>query len=822
MTDICIRHNSNDDDFLFDFVVQANFTSLRSKYSNHFNMKHNQWNDGWGWTSSNASPGRAFTKMLNACYLLEKGVAAYAENRRPNWSLIEVESSSTQNFQSPLSALTVREILWEETDEGALLEGVSAYVKMTHAFVTNQNEELFHFHDQIIGDTYGFSSQWVENNLTQSLADPTLGKIKAIVSSIDVPPFKFLENLSSFITSPGNYESHMAPYWNKNLRLWVFGRDHEGYLVIYHKLWYQPDQQWECFSFKLLTILPNLTHTGGLDEIPTVIKELKVVEGRFQDNQLIRLDKFHLHIDIFIRIGTELLHYRKYGDFTHNPREGWDVKRVQAEIRLPQGNIVNTEIHTRPVAIKVNNREIHVYARNQHGALLEFSRIQRRRKLFDLFRLPKITWTVRNIDNELAAADFEDVISYAPVDGEPVAILVNGSIQVFQRTSSPPYGLFQYLKRNNQWYRQFFGTGGPYPSNNVAITSEINLLQNEIPDFASHIPLFVNVFDADDRFLIYDACFFESIANYWLFQAVPSDGLRSIEDHTDPIDIHPGSKMVSCISKFEDWVEINIMTRKGSGRLIGRYSWVDRAGWYLNPPPLEPNSFMSEDICDAWLLEHSENLPSLGWFGEYIQDSTGDFEPAVNNMIRLMDVVSIDGSDILVNRLSRDRPWHHRRDYYKWASGSDYDFEYKPKNSQDHAGWARNFYFDIQIMCPGFDADTVVRAGIMLHEATHVNKNFRGSYYVYQHSDVGGENMDDWFDHGLWDIDPDKLRSDNSSHKHSMYQIQIEFLTDMGEFPAHNLPHVIWGSAIGQAQGKMHDHIITIPPWQPGEPRPLY
>ena len=106
----------------------------------------------------------------------------------------------------------------------------------------------------------------------------------------------------------------------------------------------------------------------------------------------------------------------------------------------------------------------------------------------------------------------------------------------------------------------------------------------------------------------------------------------------------------------------------------------------------------------------------------------------------------------------------------------------------------------------------------MLLEATHLNKEYRGSVTNWSHEEINGVDMDHWYEHSLWGINPNTLSP--PSHRHSMYQMDIEFLTDIGEFPKHNMPHVIWGEGVTQAQS-YEDNIIDMPPWTPGEPRPL-
>lgn len=781
-------------------------------------MEKKKWDEGWGWTASNADPTYAFTKMLAAEYLLEKGLAGYAERRQTNWTTTNLNVSTNMPFKPPLSVIPVREPFY--TYESGYLEGYTHYVKLTHAFVVNQDMELFHFRDQIITQGGTFTTEWAGENVTHSLPDPGKGKIHSITSSIDEEKTTVLEGLLSFYSDIGNNDQGLNK-WNYDLRLWVFGRDPEGAIIIYHKKWYQPDLSWEVFTLNNLIVFLDPKAVGN-DEVPTVIKELKVTSGEYSTNgTLLKILEFNLYFDIFIRMGTELYHFWKYGS-PENPDLGWQAVNIQQELERNGINIANAEVHTRPVAIKVNSRLIYVYARNQHGALLEFTLTRIRKRLFDCCFRPSYNynrWTMRNIDNEIATAEFSEVISYDPVAGEPVVTQSeDGVIHVLQRKTTPTYGLIHYTKINDVWSREIWWTEGP-PSTSVALNSEINILNNSEPDlYPTRFPFFVNMRDTNNDF-IHFYVINEGAYSLWNREN-PSTSAFLLSDRTQHPQLQIQGDMKSTIGKFENWVEINAIGLSPASSIV-RYHWVNRAGWLIEAPPMP--DMLPDDCQEAWDFAMSENLPSLGWGVEEIPRSgSTDFLPGINNMLRLLDVVSCDRYTVRVHRMTRDRPWHYRKDYYRWAGGERWGFEYVPKDERgDSIATAISVYWDCQMKCPSFAADFPVidRAATMIHEATHLNKEYRGSVSTWEHEEINEVDMDRWYEHGLWSIDPNSLSP--TSHRHSMYQMDIEFLTDIGEFPKHNLPHMIWGEGVAQA-GTYEGNIIDMPPWTPGEPRPLY
>jgi hypothetical protein len=167
-------------------------------------------------------------------------------------------------------------------------------------------------------------------------------------------------------------------------------------------------------------------------------------------------------------------------------------------------------------------------------------------------------------------------------------------------------------------------------------------------------------------------------------------------------------------------------------------------------------------------------------------------------------------------------PWHINEDYYKWASGRRHGFRYEPEDKTDAFATAFDGFWStdrVEMKCPSFNSRTAgVRAGTMVHESTHV------IYYRWSHqSNNPGSSCgttkcsDDWYFHSLGEYAYGQL----GGHKHSMNQIQIEFLCDLSEFSPGWVPATITTLANSESTARMNNRILNPPGWTCGMPRPL-
>jgi hypothetical protein len=169
-------------------------------------------------------------------------------------------------------------------------------------------------------------------------------------------------------------------------------------------------------------------------------------------------------------------------------------------------------------------------------------------------------------------------------------------------------------------------------------------------------------------------------------------------------------------------------------------------------------------------------------------------------------------------------PWHSNRDYYTWASGRRHSFRYEPEDATDAVATAFDGFWRtdrVEMKCPAFNNYTAgVRAGTMLHESTHV------IYYRFRHqANNPGSNCannspcsDDWIFHALDGYSYGQL----TGHKHSMNQIQVEFLCDLSEFARAWVPAAIATQAGLRSTNIMNNRILNPPGWTCGTPRPLH
>lgn len=171
-------------------------------------------------------------------------------------------------------------------------------------------------------------------------------------------------------------------------------------------------------------------------------------------------------------------------------------------------------------------------------------------------------------------------------------------------------------------------------------------------------------------------------------------------------------------------------------------------------------------------------------------------------------------------------PWHNDSDYISWASGSIHEFRYEPEDDDDAFATAYDGFWRtdrVEMKCLSFNNRSPgVRAGTMLHEATHV------IYYRWKHqsnrpnSNCSKDCSDDWLFHDLGELPYGQLQAGKSGHKHSMTQIQIEYLCDLAEFHEGWVSFSVYNPARTEANNRMTNRIRNPPGWRCGLPRPLY
>jgi hypothetical protein len=169
------------------------------------------------------------------------------------------------------------------------------------------------------------------------------------------------------------------------------------------------------------------------------------------------------------------------------------------------------------------------------------------------------------------------------------------------------------------------------------------------------------------------------------------------------------------------------------------------------------------------------------------------------------------------------KPWHSSSDYSNWGNAHQDDWRYEPNDANGpndpyaiaHGGF---WQFDrIEMTCKGINNSAGERAGTMLHEATHM------VYWQWDHhandpgSNCSEDCTDEWLFHELGEYGYGTL----PGHKHSMNQIQIEFLCDLGEFADPWVPITIAQMAWAESNNRMNNRILNPPGWTCGLDRPV-
>lgn len=168
-------------------------------------------------------------------------------------------------------------------------------------------------------------------------------------------------------------------------------------------------------------------------------------------------------------------------------------------------------------------------------------------------------------------------------------------------------------------------------------------------------------------------------------------------------------------------------------------------------------------------------------------------------------------------------PWHSHSDYSNWANAHGDDFHYKPVDSDENAyaqAFGGLFQTDrVEMYCLGINNSPAARAATLLHEATHV------VYWEYKHKNNPAGNCvddepcsDDWLFHSLHQYPYGDLRG----HKHSMVQIQVEFLCDLSEYADFWVPTTTRQLAKSQSILYMDNLILNPPGWTCGQRRPIF
>lgn len=174
----------------------------------------------------------------------------------------------------------------------------------------------------------------------------------------------------------------------------------------------------------------------------------------------------------------------------------------------------------------------------------------------------------------------------------------------------------------------------------------------------------------------------------------------------------------------------------------------------------------------------------------------------------------------------RGLPWHDPDQYAEWAAGksgcTDSDWRYEPedasyKDGDEILGYAQSgagATDRVEMWCPSFDEDCGpgVRAGVMVHEATHIRYgNWKG---VFPHE----SGKDAWYYHLLGEA---SNFSRSKKKLHTPYQLEAEFLADLAVFPQPWIPAGVVEEAKDRFKYLIENKFTNDVPWTLDEPKPL-
>jgi hypothetical protein len=253
---------------------------------------------------------------------------------------------------------------------------------------------------------------------------------------------------------------------------------------------------------------------------------------------------------------------------------------------------------------------------------------------------------------------------------------------------------------------------------------------------------------------------------------------------------------------------LDVVILNDFGHLI-HYYWTPASSWLADNVHMGPNISPFSDTLEGTPIIVSRN--------EY----TVDVVAREGNQVRLM--TSAIGLTLT--------PWHTDSEYSNFAAGSLHQFKYEPENDEDgwaEADWTPIFGDGVNMQCLSFNGELfgimnpALRASLMLHEAAHMN-------FRYDHDSCNDEDCDWWYFHTLLDplytLGRGTVPASGSNFvteaNHSPYQLNVEYLSDIAEFPSSDLPASTYEQAQLYAIQFLDDRISNDPGWRPGVPRPI-
>lgn len=507
------------------------------------------------------------------------------------------------------------------------------------------------------------------------------------------------------------------------------------------------------------------------------------------------------NLEVLARQGNALLHFR------WSRSTGWTVLEptLSTARTAPVNGSERYFISTDPVVLQRSNGEIDVFAVDNFRHLIHY-------------RWDGVGWFAEDITHKLQDG------SDRRLAGDPVIVhRSRGRIDIFGRSTSD-YLIHYEWNRDSGWSSEQLAaaTDGLAVNNRlegqpaaVSLDGETLLVYYRINNYKLYLlteilggwfrlPIAQDYAIVGDPVVVKRArnrvhVFVRDI-NFRLIHAyfTPELGLRDEIVWTYRIDDSP-----TPIVTNEKRLDVFSRTA-ATGHLIHAY-WTEPGGWVSENVNLTPGASPTFDTVGLGRVALRRGNSGLEVFSERLSFAnrtvhfTAAFGPAVS-------------------------AWHANAEYSDWASGGLHGFKYVPGIDDDvpsaRADASRGFWVKdrVKIYCPLFAATPASRASTMLHESTHM------IFWRWSHqsnlpgSACGQPCSDNWLFHSA--LSPVGLLL-AIFQNHSMNQIQIEYLTDVSQFPTFWVPTSATAGALNLAINRMNNRILNPPGWVPGTPRPL-
>jgi hypothetical protein len=166
--------------------------------------------------------------------------------------------------------------------------------------------------------------------------------------------------------------------------------------------------------------------------------------------------------------------------------------------------------------------------------------------------------------------------------------------------------------------------------------------------------------------------------------------------------------------------------------------------------------------------------------------------------------------------------WHRSSEYASLPNGRQHDYQHEPEftfgpQMRSFGGWLHTDR--VEIWCGGLQSSPKSIASQLLHEAEHLilggwTGAFNHNAFIPPHSGCTERCADFWYGHTS-PSEPYQITS-----RHSMNQIEVEFLCDLSTFPQGWVTLDVIDDAAGQANRKLIQRILNPPGWFCSIPRP--